>query len=121
MEEKELIEAIVKFSVEHMSGWDFIIAFVIVLFDEYPIKTWIFKKDEKYKVLYKVVPIVLGVIGYLVYALITKSPWYMGLYHGAIVGLASMGCYDVILKTGKKKGLDGIKDMNKAIEEEIKK
>lgn len=118
----ELIEMLVKFSVEHMSGWDFLIAFAIVFFDEYIIKTWVFNKDARYKVIYKISPIVLGAITYLVLALTgVGSTWYMGLFHGAMVGLASMGCYDIILKTGMSKAKEGLADMSKAIEGEVKK
>lgn len=115
------MEAIVDYAVSHMSGWDFILAFALVLIDEYPIKKIIFKSNEKYKMVYKLAPIVLGTLAYLVYALVTKSTWYMGAYHGAMIGLCSMGCYDVILKTGKEKGMKGLEEINNAIKEEVNK
>ena len=116
------MEELIKLAVSRMSGWDFIIAFGIALFDEYIIKKWIFKENEKFGWLYKyVAPIGLGMIVYLVIALITKDVWYMGIVHGAIVGFASMGCYDAILKRGKKELKGGVENLNKAIEEEMKK
>lgn len=115
------MDELIKLAVSKMSGWDFIIALGIVLFDEYPIKTWIFKGAEKFKKLYKFLPIALGAIVYLVIALITKQPWYLGLLHGAIVGFASMGCYDAILKRGKNEISSDVTNLNKAIEEEMKK
>ena len=115
------MDDLVRLAVNQMSGWDFLIALGIVLFDEYPIKTWIFKKNEKFKWLYKYLPIALGAVVYLVIALVTKNTWYIGLFHGAIVGFASMGCYDVILNRGKEGIKDGIETLNKEIEEEMKK
>lgn len=115
------MEDLIKLAVNQMSGWDFIIALGIVLFDEYPIKTWIFKGNEKFKKLYKYLPIALGAIVYLIIALVTKNQWYMGLFHGAIVGFASMGCYDAILKRGKNEISSDVTNLNKAIEEEMKK
>ena len=110
-----------RLAVSKMSGWDFIIAFLIVLFDEYPIKTWIFKGAKKFKNLYKYAPIVIGAIVYLVIALITKEPIGTGLFHGATVGFAAMGYYDAILKRGKEEVGTDVKELNKAIEEEMKK
>ena len=115
------MDELFKLAVSKMTGWDFIIAFGIVLFDEYPIKTWIFKGAEKFKKLYKYAPIAIGAVVYLVIALITKEQWYLGLFHGAIVGFASMGFYDAILKRGKQEVTSGIQNLNKAIEEEMKK
>ena len=115
------MDELLKFAIDKMTGWDFIIAFVIVLIDEYPIKTWIFKGDMKYKLLYKFIPIAIGAIIYLVYAIVTKNVWYLGLFHGALVGFASMGCYDAILKRGKKEGMQSLENINEAIKEEIKK
>ena len=115
------MDELIKLAVSKMSGWDFIIAFLIVLFDEYPIKTWIFKGAEKFKKLYKFAPIVIGAIVYLIIALVTKEQWYFGLLHGAIVGFASMGCYDAILKRGKSEVTSDVENLNKAIEEEMKK
>ena len=115
------MDELIKLAVSKMSGWDFIIAFLIVLFDEYPIKTWIFKGAEKFKALYKYIPIPIGAIVYLVIAFITKEPWYVGVLHGAVVGFAAMGCYDAILKRGKKELTTDVNNLNKAIEEEMKK
>lgn len=115
------MDELIKLAVNQMTGWDFLIALAIVFFDEYPIKTWIFKKNEKFAWLYKYLPIALGAVGYLVFALITKQPWYAGLFHGAIVGFAAMGCYDVILKRGKKEITTDVQNLNSAIEEEMKK
>lgn len=115
------MEELIKLAVSRMSGWDFVIALGIVLFDEYIIKKLIFKSNEKYKLVYKFAPIVLGAVFYLVCALVTKEVWYMGLLHGAIVGFASMGCYDAILKRGTKELKDDATNLNKAIEEEMKK
>lgn len=115
------MDNLVKLAVSRMSGWDFLVALGIVLVDEFPIKTWIFKKQEKFSAIYKYAPIVLGILFYLIYALATKDVWYMGVIHGGVVGFASMGCYDAILKRGTKEGLEDMKDLNKAIEEEMKK
>lgn len=115
------MEDLVRLAVNQMTGWDFIIALLIVLFDEYVIKTLIFKKNEKFKLLYKYAPIVIGAIVYLIIAFATKGVWYVGLFHGAIVGFASMGCYDAILKRGKKEITSDVSNLNKAIEEEMKK
>lgn len=102
-----------------LSGWDFLIAGIIVLFVEYVIKA-IFK-DEKYKTVWKWSSVVLGVIVYVVLSFIQKQPWYTAAYHGAVVGLTAMGSYDIILKTMKSKGTAALTDTNKAIEEAINK
>ena len=110
-----------RLAVSKMSGWDFLIALGIVFFDEYPIKTWIFKGAEKFNKLYKYAPIVIGAIVYLIIALVLKEPIGTGLFHGATVGFAAMGYYDAILKRGKKEIGTDVKELNEAIEEEMKK
>lgn len=104
-----------------LSGWDFLIAGLIVLFVEYPIKTWICKSSEKLVWVYKWSPVVLGMIVYLVLALVQKTPVLTGIVHGLGVGFASMGSYDLILKTMKESGLKSIESTNEAVKEAIEK
>jgi hypothetical protein len=102
-----------------LSGWDFLIAGFIVLFVEFPIKTWICKKSENLWWLYKWAPVVLGAITYVVMALIQGTPWLTGAVHGLGVGFAAMGEYDLILKTMKQQGLKSATDMNEAVKKAI--
>jgi len=105
---------------ETLTGWDFLIAGLIVFFIEYPIKTWICKGSEKLAWLYnKVLPVVLGVGVYIVMALIQGTPWLNGALHGGVVGLASMGSYDLILKTMKEQGNKSAKETNEAVKKAI--
>ena len=82
---------------EQLTGWDFLIIGLTVLFVEFVVK--LIFKDEKYKLVWKLSPIVIDAIVYVVIALISKGTWYTALIHGIAAGLAAMGSYDVILKT----------------------
>lgn len=97
------------------TGWDALIAGLIVLFDEFIIKRLIFKKSEKYALVYRYAPIALGVITYIVIALIQKVPVWDNVVLGFTVGLGAMGSYDAILKVLTEKGAEGIKAIIDAI------
>lgn len=102
-----------------LSGWDFLIAGLIVLFVEFPVKTWICKGSEKLAWLYKGLPVVIGVAGYLILALVQGTPWLNGALHGLGVGLAAMGSYDLILKTMKEQGVKSAAETNEALKKAI--
>lgn len=105
----------------NFTGLDALIAGLIVLFDEFIIKRLIFKKSEKYALVYRYAPIVLGVITYIVMALIQKAPVWNNVMLGFAVGLGAMGSYDAILKLLTEKGVEGIKAIIDAILELLKK
>ena len=117
----ELVSVLEKFFVGKLTTIDFFVAFVIVAVDEYIIKKAILKGNEKYKTIYTFAPLALGLIGYLVYFLVSGQVWYMGLLQGLMVGLTSMGSYDVILRIGKSNVDKGMTEIGKAVEEEVKK
>lgn len=103
---------------EQLSGWDFLIAGLIVLFVEFVIKR-IFKDGDKYKIVWKISPVVLGAIVYVVFSLIQKGEWYTAIIHGVVVGLTAMGSYDIILKTMKEAGTKSLNDTNNAVKEAV--
>ena len=113
------MNSIITLAAERLSGWDFLIAGLIVLFVEYVIK-YFFKDGDKYGFVWKLSPVVIGAIVYLILAFVQKGVWYTSLAHGLLVGLTSMGSYDIILKTIKESGKKGIEDTNKALEEALK-
>ena len=90
-----------------LSGWDFLIAGLIVMFVEFVVKL-IFKQ----KAVTKIAPIVLGAVVYLVLGFINGGVWYSQIFHGLIVGLAAMGSYDLLLKTMKEGLTADAKDLN---------
>lgn len=100
---------------------DAVIAVLIVLFDEFIIKRLIFKKSEKFALLYRYAPIALGVITYIVMALVKKTPVWDGAALGFAVGLGAMGSYDAILKLLTEKGIEGIKAIIEAVLELLSK
>lgn len=106
---------------EQLTVTDFFVAFVIVAIDEYIIKKAVLKGNEKYKAVYTFAPLALGVLGYLIYGIATGAVWYTCLLHGAIVGLTSMGSYDVILRVGKGKVGSSVKEIGEAVKEEVEK
>ncbi len=102
---------------EQLTGWDFLIIGLTVLFVEFVVK--LIFKDEKYKLVWKLSPIVIDAIVYVVIALISKGTWYTALIHGIAAGLAAMGSYDVILKTMKESGIKSLTDTNEAVKKAI--
>jgi len=114
-----LLQTASNYFVSALSGWDWLVAGVIVLIVEYAIKR-IFKADN-FKWLWKVSPILLGVVGYLIYSLVTKNVWYQGILRGFEVGLIAIGYYDVILKTVKESGKQGLENTNTAIKDAVTK
>lgn len=103
---------------EQLSGWDFLVAGLIVVFVEFVIKN-IFKDGDKFKVVWKLSPVVLGIAVYLILAITQKSEILTGLVHGLGVGLTSMGSYDLILKAMKESGTKSLSDTNNAVKEAI--
>ncbi len=91
----------------------------IVAFVEWPLKTWIFKKNDKYKLVYTYAPVVLSIVVYLVMALVQKTDILPGVIHGVGIGLAAMGSYDAILKIIKNKGSSGLKELGEEIKKEV--
>lgn len=111
---------IISIAAEKLSGWDFIVAGLIVLAVEYCIKPLFRSTSEKTQnIVNKLSPIVLGAVIYLLLAVIQKGTWYTSLAHGLLVGLTSMGSYDVILKTMKDSGLKSVTDTNDAVKKAI--
>ena len=100
---------------------DGLIVALICAIDEWVIKKWICKGDEKYKAIYTYAPIVLATIVFFVIALVQHLPWYSGLIKGISIGLATMGSYDAIITIIKKKGIGGVAEIGKDVAEEIEK
>jgi len=114
------MDQILSLAAERLSGWDFMIAGIIVLAVEYCIKPLFRKTDEKIQgIICRLSPIALGALAYLVIALVQKSAWHVGLVHGLLVGLTSMGSYDVILKAMKESGQKSASDANDAVKKAI--
>lgn len=103
---------------EQLSGWDFLIAGLIVVFVEFVVKK-IFKDGDKFYVVWKLTPIVLGVAAYIILAVTQKTEILTGLVHGLGVGLAAMGSYDLILKAMKEAGTKSIEETNEAVKKAI--
>lgn len=101
--------------------WDAVVMFGIVAFDEYVIKGLILHRNEKYKAIYTYAPIVLSVAVYAVLALIMKTPLINNIIQGFGIGVAAMGSYDVILRVGKDKALEGFEELGEAIKKEVDK
>lgn len=59
-------------------------------------KKFIFKDQEKYKLIYTVAPIVLCALAYLVLALIQKTDVWTAIVTGGTLGFTCMGSYDII-------------------------
>lgn len=115
------MNSLTSFAAERLSGWDFLIAGIIVLIVEYAVKL-IFKKasEKTWNIVMKVSPPVLGMIGYLAIALVQKQSISTSVLHGLFVGLTAMGSYDVILKTMKETGSKSMTDANTAVEKALK-
>lgn len=60
-------------------------------------KKFIFKSQEKYKLIYTFAPVVLCAIAFVVIALIQKTDVWAALATGASLGLTAMGSYDAIV------------------------
>ena len=99
--------------------FDAIILAVCVAIVEWPIKKWIFKKNEKYKLLYTYAPTVLMAIAYLIIALIQKTPVFTEVLKGFSIGLASMGSYDFIVNLLQNKGASSYTEIGEAIKEKL--
>lgn len=106
-----------------LTGWDFLIAGIIVCITEWLFKPLLKKVPEKtYDMIIRIIPIVLCLVFYVVLFFIQKNgAWYTSALHGIVVGLTSMGSYEVILETVKKAGLKGITDVNNAIKDALEK
>lgn len=101
------------------SFWDLVILIGAVVIVEWPIKTWICKKDEKYKLIYTYAPVVLCVVAYVVLSFINKTPILSNLLQGVGVGFAAMGSYDAILSKIKTGGAKGIKELTDGVKEVV--
>lgn len=114
------MENIVTLFAEKLTGWDFLFAGIIVLIVEYGVKLIFKNADEKtWNIVVKVAPIVLGVILYIVIALIQKNNVLNSILHGLFVGLTAMGSYDLILKTVKESGVKSVSDVNTSIKDAL--
>lgn len=112
------MNAIISLAAERLTGWDFLVAGIIVLFTEYVIKN-IFKDGEKFKFIWKLAPVVIGAVVYVVLAFAQKGVWYTALAHGLFVGLTAMGSYDILLKTMKESAIKSVEDANNKAKEAI--
>jgi len=110
-------------AAERLTGWDFLIAGAIVALVEWLIKPLLKKVPEKtYDMLIRIIPVVLGALVYVALFFIQKTgTWYASLLHGLMVGLTSMGSYQVILEAIKTSGAKGITDINEAVKEAVEK
>jgi len=110
-------------AAERLTGWDFLIAGAIVALVEWGIKPLLKKVPEKtYDMLIRIIPVVLGALVYVALFFIQKTgTWYASLLHGLMVGLTSMGSYQVILEAIKTSGAKGITDINEAVKEAVEK
>ena len=111
-----------KFGISLM--WiDWLIAGGIVAFVELVVKRLICKKQDGkiFKIIYTAAPVVLGVLVYVVYALIAKLDVSASLKIGIAVGGISAWFYDAIwaylTTTGKEKGISGAKEIAEDISE----
>lgn len=104
-----------------LSWIDGIIVLLICLFDEFIIKKLIFKGDEKYKLVYRYAPIVLGAIVYLIMGIVNKTGWIPGLVTGVGIGLGAMGSYDAIIKIFKTQGISSVKEIGEEVAKTVKK
>lgn len=88
-------------------------------------KMFIFKSQEKYKLVYTFAPIVLSAIAFVVIALIQKTNVWAQLAVGASLGLTCMGSYDTlaaILKSWKTKSPEEIaREVGEIINKDSKK
>lgn len=88
-------------------------------------KKFIFKSQEKYKLVYTFAPVVLCAIAFVVIALIQKTDVWAQLAVGASLGLTSMGSYDAlaaILKSWKTKSPEEIaREVGEIINKDSKK
>lgn len=105
---------------ERLTGWDFLIAGLIVLFVEYVVKLVVSKSSEKIqKIVFKVSPVAIGLVLYILFAVFQKTDITTSALHGLFVGLTAMGSYDIILKTIKEAGVKGLEDVNQKVKEAI--
>jgi len=88
-------------------------------------KKFIFKSQEKYKLVYTFAPVVLSAIAFVVIALIQKTDVWAQLAVGASLGLTCMGSYDAlaaILKSWKTKSPEEIaREVGEIINKDSKK
>lgn len=105
------------FLADKLSGWDFLVCGLIVAFTEYVIKLVL--KDEKYKNVWRLAPIVLGLAVYVVTCIIQKGDIASSIIHGLSVGLASAGSYSSILKAFTSSSVKGIEGINEAVKEAV--
>ena len=117
------MQSILTLAAERLTGWDFLIAGSIVALVEWGIKPLLKKVPEKaYDMLVRTIPVVLGALVYIALFLIQKTgTWYGSLLHGLMVGLTSMGSYQVILEAVRTSGTKGIENLNEAVKEDVEK
>lgn len=117
------MNSILTLAAERLSGWDFLIAGAIVCIVEWVVKPILKKVPEKtYDMLVRIIPVILGALVYVALFFIQKTgTWYASLLHGLLVGLTSMGSYEVILEAVKTSGSKGIEDINNAVKEAVEK
>ncbi len=114
---------IISLAAEQLTGWDFLVAGIVVCITEWGFKP-IMKKvpDKIYDMIIRLIPVVLGLIAYMLLFLIQKTgAGYTSALHGIVVGLTSMGSYEVILEAVKKSGSKGISDVNEAVKDAVEK
>ena len=83
------------------------------------VKKFVFKNQEKYKLVYVFAPVVLCVLAYLVIALIQKSDIWASLAVGASLGLTCMGSYDTLAAIIRKWKTKSPAEIAKEVEEII--
>ena len=83
------------------------------------VKKFVFKNQEKYKLVYVFAPVVLCVLTYLVIALIQKSDIWASLAVGASLGLTCMGSYDTLAAIIRKWKTKSPAEIAKEVEEII--
>ena len=105
----------------NLTWFDGIVIALICAIDEWIVKKWLCKGDEKYKALYTFLPIVLATVVFLLVAIVQKTPWTAGLVKGISIGLATMGSYDAIIAIIKAKGIGGVKEIGTDVAKEVEK
>lgn len=114
---------IMSVAAEQLTGWDFLVAGLIVCITEWGFKPAMKNVPERiYDMVVRLIPVVLGLVAYILLCLVQKTgAWYTSALHGAVVGLTSMGSYEVILEAVKNSGKKSLSDVNEAVKDAVEK
>ena len=111
----DTVNSVVKLAGVEITGWDGLIAIIIVVFVEFVVKTICTKcsiSDNAWSVVVRLTPIGLSIVAYFVIALIQKSSIPTALIHGLGIGLTASGSYSSLVKLAKETFKKGVKTAN---------